>query len=121
MNKVVASAIIKDEKGRILAVRLNKEYVGGVWVPPGGKLAENETLRECVVREVEEELGIDIAVDRLAGISEEKYVDGYWTFLHYEAHIRSGSPAICEPQKILAINYIEPEKLKNYDKIIWIG
>ncbi len=119
MNKVVGSAIIKDSKGKILAVRLNKEKKGGVWVPPGGKLEEGETLRESIIREVEEELGIKIEILRLAGISEEQYGDEFWVFIFYEARIISGTPRIREPGKILEIEWIDRNQLKNSNNIHW--
>ena len=121
MNKIVGSAIIKNEDGKILAVRLNKEKQGGVWVPPGGKLEEGETLRESIIREVKEELDIEIEITSLAGISEEKYGDEHWVFVFYNAKIIKGTPQIMESGKILEVAWIDKEKIKNGVNICWIG
>jgi 8-oxo-dGTP pyrophosphatase MutT (NUDIX family) len=53
--------IIKDEKIALIRRFYKEEY----YVFPGGHLEENETLEECVIREVYEELGINIKVKEL--------------------------------------------------------
>ncbi len=120
MIKVVGSALIKNDEGKILAIRLNKEFVGGVFVPPGGKLEQDETVRECVIREVKEELDIDIEITGIEGIEEEKYEDGYWLFILYGARIISGTPEIKEPGKIIEIKWLDRSELKNSDSITWL-
>lgn len=121
MIKVVGSAIIRNNEGKILAIKLNKEIVGGVFVPPGGKLEPDETLRECIIREIKEELGIEIELTGIEGITEEKYDDGHWVFVLYGAKIISGVPEIKEPGKILEIKWIDISELKNSSFIKWIS
>ncbi len=120
MNKVIASAVIKNDEGKILAIRLNKEREEGVLVPPGGKLEEGETLRKTVIREVKEELGVDIKVTDLVGVTEEEYGNEYWVVVYYKAEILSGIPKIMEPGKILEIVWTDIKDLKNTDKIYWV-
>ena len=120
MNKVIASAIIQNNDGKVLAIRLNKETEEGVLVPPGGKLEEGETLRKTVIREVKEELGINVEILGLAGIAEEKYGGEYWVVVYYRAKIVDGTPKIMEPGKILEIAWVDIEDLKNADKVCWV-
>ncbi len=102
-------------------VHLNKEKKEGVWVPPGGKIEENETLRQCVEREVEEKLGIDIEVGVIVGISKVIYgKDEDWVFVLYSATIISGIPEPKEEGKTLDVAYIPREKISHYDKIRWL-
>lgn len=115
--KVVASVLIVNEDGHYLGELLNKEKEGGVWVPPGGKLQIGETLRDCAERETFEELGIEVKVTGLYGISEKVYDTGVWTFLYYTAEIVSGDPQICEQGKILEWEYIPLEKFSNSENI----
>lgn len=121
MIKVVCAAAITNQKGEILAVRLNKEKPEGVWVTPGGKLEEGETCRGCVKREVKEELGVDIEVGEIVGISEVEYEENeFWTFLIYQAKIIEGKPKPMEPGKTLECKYINREELNEADKIKWL-
>lgn len=60
-----AFAIIQNEKGNILIVHRN-DY--DCWNMPGGRLDEGEQPHETVVREVKEEVGIDVEVEKLVGV-----------------------------------------------------
>lgn len=60
-----ASAIVVDERGRILLQRrTDNEY----WSIPGGAMEPGESIAETVVREVREETGIDVRVEKLLGV-----------------------------------------------------
>ncbi|MGW8322089.1 MAG: A/G-specific adenine glycosylase [Thermodesulfobacteriota bacterium] len=64
-HEVAAVGLIHDRRGRILISRRpEKGLLGGLWEFPGGKVQQRESPSEAVVREVREELGIDIRVDR---------------------------------------------------------
>jgi 8-oxo-dGTP pyrophosphatase MutT (NUDIX family) len=64
-------ARIEDSKGRVLIGQLpdspRKPYPL-LWDIPGGKLEENETIEECLAREVREETGLEITEMKLLGI-----------------------------------------------------
>jgi len=57
---VTAAVIEKD--GRVLIAKRKRAYLGYLWEFPGGKMEEGESLEECLKREIEEELGIEIEV-----------------------------------------------------------
>ena len=59
----VVAAVIKDENEKILITQRNlKKAQGGLWEFPGGKIEPNETCENAIVREIKEELDIDIEV-----------------------------------------------------------
>ncbi|WP_081748748.1 NUDIX hydrolase [Nocardiopsis sp. CNT312] len=60
----VAGAVIRDD-GRMLAIRRKDN---GTWEPPGGVLELDETPEDGVVREVLEETGIHVEVQKLTGV-----------------------------------------------------
>jgi 8-oxo-dGTP pyrophosphatase MutT (NUDIX family) len=62
---VGGSAIIADAAGRIL---LERRRDNGKWGIPGGGMHIGETLAECVAREVREETGFLVTVDRIVGV-----------------------------------------------------
>lgn len=62
----VAAGIIRDAEGRILiAQRPAEGLLGGLWEFPGGKQEAGETLPQTLVRELREELAIDVEVGEL--------------------------------------------------------
>ena len=72
MTNVVAAVIRKNNK-YLIVQRNRKKYLGLKWEFPGGKVEENETFEEALLREIKEELNIKISLqDKIA---EEKYKD----------------------------------------------
>ena len=62
-------AFILDPKDNILLVKSYK-WLGGVYTIPGGKLEEGEKMTECLVREVKEEVGLDVWPIKLIHVAE---------------------------------------------------
>lgn len=69
---VSAAVIVKDNK-YFIAKRNKDKHLGGYFEFPGGKQDKDETLEQTVIREIKEELNVDITVDRKLG--EEHYSD----------------------------------------------
>lgn len=62
---VVAAALV-DESGRVLLQRrAPNRSMAGLWEFPGGKVEEGERPEAALARELEEELGIEVAPERL--------------------------------------------------------
>lgn len=59
----VCAAVIRRDGRVLIAQRPADGLLGGLWEFPGGKQKPGETLRECLAREIREELAVDIAVD----------------------------------------------------------
>jgi 8-oxo-dGTP diphosphatase len=56
----VAAGILADPQGRVLLMqRLPGKHLAGLWEFPGGKVEPGETVAQALVRELEEELGIE--------------------------------------------------------------
>lgn len=61
----VAAGLIVDDDGRVLAcLRPAGKHLGGKWEFPGGKVEPGESPADALMRELEEELSIRVAVGR---------------------------------------------------------
>lgn len=60
-------AIIRDPSGRVLLILRANEPGRGLWSLPGGRIEPGESPEAAVVREVLEETGLEVRVDRLIG------------------------------------------------------
>ena len=70
-------AIVQDAEGKYLIIQrsLDKKWAPGQWEVPGGGVLAGETSAEAVVREVREEVGLDVSALPLAPIFSYKNVD----------------------------------------------
>jgi 5-methylcytosine-specific restriction protein A len=72
--RVITAAVIRDETGRVLiAQRRRGQQLGSRWEFPGGKVEAEETLEECLEREIREELGVKIRVVGRLVLVDHKY------------------------------------------------
>ncbi|MFD7384204.1 NUDIX hydrolase [Streptomyces anulatus] len=65
LHSVSVAGIVVREDGRVLTIR---RADNGTWEPPGGVLELAEAPEDGVRREVYEETGIEVQVDRLTGV-----------------------------------------------------
>jgi ADP-ribose pyrophosphatase YjhB (NUDIX family) len=75
------SALVVDDHGRVL---LQRRTDSGNWALPGGTMDIGETLGDCIVREVKEETGLDIAITGLLGI----YTDPQHVIAYADGEVR---------------------------------
>ena len=109
----VTCAIIRNEENEVLVVqRGEKTDHPFKWEFPGGKLKEGETAEECVIREIREELAMDIVICRR--MPPEKYDYG-----HKQIRL---IPFVCDTLDDLpfltehvACKWLDPADLKNVD------
>jgi ADP-ribose pyrophosphatase YjhB (NUDIX family) len=62
---VGSSAVVVDSRNRIL---LHRRSDSGNWALPGGAMEIGETFAESAIREVKEEMGLDVCINRIVGI-----------------------------------------------------
>ena len=78
---VGSSAIVVDDRNRIL---LQRRADSGNWALPGGAMDIGERLAESAVREVKEETGFDVRIERVVGI----YSDPGHVFAYDDGEVR---------------------------------
>ncbi|WP_112264982.1 NUDIX hydrolase [Lentzea terrae] len=64
-HSVSVAGIVVNDEGKVLVIRRRDN---GHWEPPGGVLETSETFEEGARREVLEETGISVRVERLTGV-----------------------------------------------------
>lgn len=97
--RVVCAIIEKD--GRILAAKRGPaQSHSGFWEFPGGKINDNEDSKDAIVREIHEELGLDIAVMNRQASATFAYPDKTVTLIPFLCEIESGSPVLLEHDEI---------------------
>ncbi len=89
----IASGILTDDGGRIFIQRREeKALLGGLWELPGGKRNPDETVKAACKRELLEELGIEVAVGRLACKVKHAYTHYKITLWVHYCRILGGVP-----------------------------
>jgi len=99
-------------RGRILIdLRPFKGLLGGLWEFPGGKVAPRETLKEALVREVREELGITIEVVGPLAKVRGAFSHFRITLHAFQCRFVSGRP---EALGCAAWKWVRPDELDQY-------
>ncbi|HEY8270769.1 MAG TPA: 8-oxo-dGTP diphosphatase MutT [Pseudobdellovibrionaceae bacterium] len=106
---VVAGFLKKD--GKILVgQRPENNSLPGQWEFPGGKIEPGETPEQALVRELQEELGIDVEVGDLKLACTHSYGEVGILILFYEILFWKGQP---KAQHHMMLEWIHPEELKH--------
>ena len=114
MKKInVAAAIITKDNKYFIAKRNKNKHLGGFYEFPGGKQDVNETLQQTVIREIKEELNIDINDKCIAPLSfsEFDYKEFQLLLLLYICRRWEGEPKSMENNEL---KWVEPNMLRKY-------
>jgi len=110
---VVAAALI-DADGRVLLARRPPgKAMAGLWEFPGGKVAPDETPEAALVRELREELGLDLSHACLAPLTfaSHRYDDFHLLMPLYAARNWKG---MAQPREGQELAWVRVERLKDY-------
>lgn len=114
MKTVEVSAAVIVEDSCIFAARRGRGHLKGGWEFPGGKLEAGETPEAAVLREVKEELDIEITVGELYETVEYDYPEFHLKMYCFLCRIKSGEPVLKEHD---ASAWFTPETL---DTVEWL-
>ena len=72
MKRVTAAILVNNDR-ILIAQRRGTDKLAGKWEFPGGKIENNETPEQCLIREMKEEFDIDVVIGGLFGESTYRY------------------------------------------------
>ena len=90
MKKIEVVAAIIYKNGAYFATQRGYGEFEGMWEFPGGKIELGETVEYALKREIQEELGIDITVDKFLCTTDYDYPSFHLTMHCYLCSIASG-------------------------------
>jgi 8-oxo-dGTP diphosphatase len=108
MARLYTAGIIRRE-GKFLCMYHRKMEC---WLFAGGKLESDEKVADCMIRELREELGIEVIdLEFFGGYLNEKN-GTEWVGLFYTIHSFVGEPRIMEPAECEALEWLTVAEMK---------
>ncbi len=106
---------IRDDNGRVLILKrsMNSKNNGGKWDFPGGKVDAGEDIDSALLREVCEETGLSIELERVLGCAESETGGKRIAYLIMGAVILSGRVRLSGEHSDYV--WIEPSSLAEAD------
>ena len=111
MIDVVAAAIIKDDKVLITQRPVGKQFAH-MWEFPGGKIEPGETHQDCIIREIKEELDVDIEVNEYIASNGHKYDFNEIRIHLYKATVVNGDIKLLEHQNLA---WVDKNTINDYE------
>jgi mutator protein MutT len=108
----VAAALIFHQGKLLITRRPAQSHLGGLWEFPGGKREPNETWEACVIREIREELGVEISVGPLFENLTHAYPEKTVHLKFFAATLLHGTP---EPLGCAACQWIHRTELDQFE------
>ena len=114
--EIATGVIIQNNAGEIFLGKSTK--FDGLWIVPGGHLKHGETLRECVEREIQEELGIKLKAVTFFQVQEsippsdhDEGSKAHFVFINFLAEmVAPAAKIVLDSEEYLAFCFILPEK-----------
>jgi mutator protein MutT len=114
--EVAAALVFRD--GKLLVTRRHADaHLGGLWEFPGGKREPNETFEECLVRELREELCIEVDVGELLDDITHTYLDKTVRLKFYRCRWKRHEPQAlgCPALKWVSVDELDEHEFPGAD------
>ncbi len=114
---LVAACVLVDARGRVLIARRPEgRAMAGLWEFPGGKLEPGESPEEALIRELNEELGVDVAKSCLAPFvfASHTYPKFHLLMPLFLCRRWQGTP---RPKEGQTIRWVSPADLADYQML----
>jgi 8-oxo-dGTP diphosphatase len=108
---LVGIAIVVRQDDKILLFKRQGSHAGGMWSVPGGHLEFGESFEDCARREVREEVGVEVTPPTFMAVTNDFIEDKHYISIWMECSLLSGTPTICEPEKMTELCWRSPADL----------
>ena len=108
----VSAALIFHDGKVLITQRHAGAHLGGLWEFPGGKREADESFQECLVREIREELGVEISVGELFEEISHTYTEKSVHLKFFTCRLLSGEP---QPLDCAAVEWVAKTQLDSFD------
>lgn len=112
----LAGGIIKDKKSRILLLHRNTPTLVQ-WELPGGKIETEEIASEAAIRELKEELDVDVQIKNYIGKAFFSDSKNDYCYYWFDCEIISGIPIIVE-EKFDNLQFFSMEELLEMKELL---
>jgi 8-oxo-dGTP diphosphatase len=111
VRKAIGSAVVMtDPAGRVLLVR--RAYPPFDWVLPGGNAEAGESPNETAIREVREETGIDVELERMTGVYyQADHRAGEFIHFVFGSALEAEAPIRPDPKEVAEYGFFPPNAL----------
>jgi mutator protein MutT len=113
MKSIEVSAGLVFRGGKLLITQRHEDaHLGGLWEFPGGKREGNETFEECLVRELREELGIEVEVGELLESLTHSYPEKTVVMKFFRCRWTQNEPRALD---CLDLKWVTASELRDYE------
>jgi 8-oxo-dGTP diphosphatase len=109
--------VLRDDNGRCLLLKrsMNSKWYAGKWEFPGGKVDPGENFGDALLREVFEETGLRITIQRVAGTAESEMPTVKVVHLIMEGQAEAGKVCLSNEHDDYA--WVDPEDILKMDLV----
>lgn len=112
-RSIDVSAGLIFRNGKLLITQRHADaHLGGLWEFPGGKREADETFEQCLIRELREELGVEVSVGEVFESVKHAYPEKNVSIKFFICKLVRGEP---KPIGCPAIKWVSQRELKNYE------
>lgn len=117
---IVTAGIVWKDSLVLIARRPASSLLGGLWEFPGGKQQPEESLENCLIRELHEELGVSVEVGPPVGTFKHAYTHFRVTLHAFHCRVTAGKPAplSADELKWVTLPQLEDYPMGKLDRLI---
>lgn len=109
---LTVDVLVPNDTGQLLFIKRGHEPYRGSWCLPGGLVDPGETVEMAAIREVEEETGLKVSIERIVGIYSAPGRDprGHYVSVAVLAHAVDQVPSVTE--EALQWEWVDPTEAR---------